>query len=85
LAEKKYPSAFSTELFHEKVPADVIMGQEPYVFQKTSASFMLYSLAWDKLNNLGQIGETSSGMEDWVWPPADIPVPVNSFFGRNRL
>lgn len=85
LAEKKYPSSFSTELFHEKVPADVIMGQEPYVFQKTSASFMLYSLAWDKLNNLGQIGETSSGMEDWVWPPADIPVPVNSFFGRNRL
>ena len=82
LAEKKYPSSLPTDLSNEKVSADVVMGQEPYVFQKTSASFMLYSLAWDKLNNLGQIGETSSGMEDWVWPAADLPVPVNTFFGR---
>ena len=85
LTEKKYPNSLSEDSLQpqsESFPSDVTMGEESYVYQKTSRSFLLYSLAWDKLNNLGQIGETSSGMEDWVWPAADLPVPGDAFFDR---
>lgn len=85
-ANSKYPESLEEALKAAKdiakdavFPMDVISG-EPYAYLRSSSSFSLYSMAWDKLNNLGQIGETFSGMEDWVWPAADHPAVNDPLF-----
>ncbi len=75
---RRYPASFeeSLEMLPKNVtyPNDVITGK-PYVLSNSSASFTLYSFAWDNRNNLAQIGMSQSGMEDWVWSAADYVTP----------
>jgi len=74
LARGHFPEALG-ELAPEyltRVPADIVQG-DPYRYARTpDGQFTLYSVAWDGIDDGGQIGRDHRGRwdgsrGDWVW------------------
>ena len=80
LAHGQYPDKLAALVpeFISALPRDVITG-EAYKYQRTSDSFLLYSVGWNETDDGGKVGRKEKPLDspqgaldsmqgDWVWP-----------------